>query len=279
MSNCLVVVMLMQLLGVRAFRRAPPLISVLRMPPSRLIAAMTAHEEPQLIQGWEVHNPSKPAGAAVVPRDELGGSKERMAAMYDIRRREEVGAAARADADSKESIVALLTSKAVKGVASKTAAMLVAQFGVRTLQVLRGEGQPEDEALLRAMPRMGTATLAKIRSSLEDAERLREALDFGRSLGCLSEAQLYTLAAQYGADTEATVRANPYLLLDLFSGLSFGQVGGLALAYIHVHRHVHIHAPISIIHMCTCIHTHTHMHTHTYAHTHRWTSSPSSSSA
>jgi DNA uptake protein ComE-like DNA-binding protein len=125
-------------------------------------------------------------------------------------------------------ISALFKSRAVKGVGPKLAAALLTRFGERTLDVLRGRGRPGDEAELLDVPGVGPKTLERIRSSVETWESLREALAFSRTLGVLSDAQVAHLVSVHGPRTEAAVRGNPYLLLDLFPGLRFTAVDALA---------------------------------------------------
>ena len=103
----------------------------------------------------------------------------------------------------------LLRSNAVKGVGPKLAALLHARFGEATLDVLRGTGGAADEAALRALPGLGEKTIAKIRGSMHLWDGLRAALDFGRRLSCLSEAQVSALAAAHGEHTEERVRSDP----------------------------------------------------------------------
>ena len=70
--------------------------------------------------------------------------------------------------------------------------------------------------------------IANIRRTVDQWESLRKALDFGRSLGCLSEAQVSALASQHGERTEEVVRQDPYVLLELFPTLRFRDVDFLA---------------------------------------------------
>ena len=136
-------------------------------------------------------------------------------------------AAAAANAEISD-ISALLNSKSVKGVGQKMAATLVAQFGERTLIVLRGLGSEEEQKKLDATPNLGPVTLKKIRGSVETWETLREALRFCRSLSLLSETQIASVVSTHSDRSEAVLRRNPYLLLDLFPSLRFASVDAVA---------------------------------------------------
>ncbi len=172
-------------------------------------AAMTALRPPS----WEVANQPSPDG----PFESVQTSTAAI-----------LRSMPRSNAESVQNIIALLRSDAVKGIGAKLASALTTRFGERTLEVLRGEGSAQDEAALRAIPGLREKTIANVRRTVHQWEGLRKALDFGRSLGCLSEVQVSALASQHGERTEAVVREDPYVLLELFPTLRFRAVDFLA---------------------------------------------------
>jgi hypothetical protein len=134
----------------------------------------------------------------------------------------------RSNPNSVNNIIALLRSDAIKGIGPKLASALTTRFGERTLVVLRGAGSAQEEAALHTIPGLHVKKIANIRRTVDQWESLRKALDFGRSLGCLSEAQVSALASQHGERTEEVVRQDPYVLLELFPTLRFRDVDFLA---------------------------------------------------
>ena len=140
----------------------------------------------------------------------------------------------RSNPNSVNNIIALLRSDAIKGIGPKLASALTTRFGERTLVVLRGAGSAQEEAALHTIPGLHVKKIANIRRTVDQWEGLRKSLDFGRSLGCLSEAQVSALASQHGERTEEVVRQDPYVLLELFPTLRFRDVDFLARNALHV---------------------------------------------
>ena len=140
--------------------------------------------------------------------------------------------ASSADAAAISDISALLKSKVVKGIGPKLASSLISQFGARTLDVLRGNGDDEEQKRLLAIPGLGEKTLARIRESVATWESLRDGLRFCRTLGLLSESQVGALVSVHAERTEEVVRRNPYILLELFPRLRFGSVDVVARSEI-----------------------------------------------
>ena len=137
------------------------------------------------------------------------------------------GAEVGATPTSAEGMEELLTSRAIKGVGPKLAAALVQEFGESTLDVLLSE---EREAELLCMPGIGPRTLGRIRESARQWADSRQSLGFGLSLG-LTSAQAYALVKKHGAEAEAKVRADPYVLEEL---LDFASVDALAMARLQL---------------------------------------------
>ena len=186
--------------------------------------------------GWE----AAPRLSSDSVLDAGPGSKEAAEQVQTLMRIDRGASSTRAQDDARSTVAQssstlsmLLRSHAVKGVGPKLSTALLQRFGDRTLEVLQG-ADAENEMALRQLPGMGEKTLAKIRESVHQWEGLRAAIEFARGLGCLSQAQISTLASRYGEQTEQVVRSNPYLLLDLFPELRFGAVDTLARSILDV---------------------------------------------
>lgn len=124
-----------------------------------------------------------------------------------------------------DAIFSYLSSRVIKGVGPATAAMIVAKFGDRSLEVLRDH--PEKIAELRGM-------------SLKKAEAISEAFRRQTSMRSLMEflggagiAPIYALRLYryYGDDALDVVQDNPYILSSVQIGASFAEADTLALSH------------------------------------------------
>ena len=216
----------------RVARVAPSGLALPRRNPPALLALRPLSGAPA--QGWEAVAATDDAAPAAAPdASATPGADAPADEAATLRQLLRDGARARSrvgpPGGSTASIEALLNSRVVKGVGPKLTAALVQRFGTRTLEVLRGDGSPEDEERLLGVSTLGPRKLATIRESVSAWAEVGEAVEFSRGLvGVLSEAQAAHVVSQYGADTERRVREDPYVLLRLFPSLRFQTVDALA---------------------------------------------------
>ncbi|MGM9614715.1 MAG: ATP-dependent RecD-like DNA helicase [Oscillospiraceae bacterium] len=124
-----------------------------------------------------------------------------------------------------DAIFSYLSSRVIKGIGPATAAMIVAKFGDRSLEVLRDH--PEKIAELRGM-------------SLKKAEAISEAFRRQTSMRSLMEflgsagiAPIYALRLYryYGDEALDVVQDNPYILSSVQIGATFAEADTLALSH------------------------------------------------
>ena len=117
-----------------------------------------------------------------------------------------------------------LSSGLIRGVGKVTAKRIVETFGDQTLKVLTYQS-----ARLVEVPKLGKATIAKIRESWKQNEELREAMLFGQTYG-ISVGRMTKICRRYGHDTVAVIKANPYRLCDDIWGIGFATADKIALS-------------------------------------------------
>lgn len=112
-------------------------------------------------------------------------------------------------------IIRFLSSGLITGVGEKTAARIVEKFGDETIDVI--ENSPQKLASIKGI---SPAKAAKIAEDFESVRAQREAVMFLAGYG-LSVNLAMKLYSVYGAATVATVKTNPYLLVEDVSGVGF----------------------------------------------------------
>ncbi|MCX4312608.1 MAG: ATP-dependent RecD-like DNA helicase [Clostridia bacterium] len=112
-------------------------------------------------------------------------------------------------------IVRFLGSGLIEGVGEKTAARIVDKFGLDTLDVI--EKTPARLAEIRGI---SAAKAEKISEGLSKLKHEREAIVFLTGYG-ISVGLALKLYAEYGANTVARVKENPYVLVEDISGVGF----------------------------------------------------------
>ncbi|MBT9177128.1 MAG: ATP-dependent RecD-like DNA helicase [Firmicutes bacterium] len=115
-----------------------------------------------------------------------------------------------------------LGSGLLKGVGPGTARRLVAHFGADTLKVL--EYSPER---LLEVPGIGEAKRAMLLKGFSGQREVQKAMVFLQGHG-ITPAFASRIYREYGADTEAAIRKNPYRLADDVFGIGFRTADKLA---------------------------------------------------
>lgn len=117
-----------------------------------------------------------------------------------------------------------LASGLIKGVGKATAKRIVGKFGEDTLKVLSTQS-----ARLAEVPKLGKATIAKIKESWRANESMRENMIFAQTYG-IGIAKMTKIVKRYGADAVATIKGDPYQLCRDIWGIGFSTADRIALA-------------------------------------------------
>ncbi|MBS3986020.1 MAG: ATP-dependent RecD-like DNA helicase [Selenomonadales bacterium] len=115
-----------------------------------------------------------------------------------------------------------LGSGLVPGIGPGTAKRLVAHFGADTLRVL--EHSPER---LQEVPGLGASKRAKLLNGLAGQREVQKVMVFLQGHG-ITPAYASRIYREYGAETEAAIRKNPYRLADDVFGIGFRTADKLA---------------------------------------------------
>lgn len=128
-----------------------------------------------------------------------------------------------------EGIRELLSSGLIRGVGPKTADLIVAKFGDKTMDIIAGE--PER---LREISGIGPKTLQKIVESYQEHMEFVEISVFFSSYG-ISSANAMKLYARYGPNTIKAVMEDPYRLVREIRGIGFARADEIAsrLGFAH----------------------------------------------
>ncbi|WP_035257033.1 SF1B family DNA helicase RecD2 [Desulfatirhabdium butyrativorans] len=116
---------------------------------------------------------------------------------------------------SVQGIRKYLGSGLIRGIGPKMAERIVSRFGTETLDVI--ENRIEQ---LAGVPGIGEKRIALVRQAWEDQKEIREVMVFLQSHG-VSPAFATKIYKQYGADSIAVVRENPYRLAMEIFGIGF----------------------------------------------------------
>lgn len=124
-----------------------------------------------------------------------------------------------------DAIFSYLSSRVIKGIGPATAAMIVATFGDRSLEVLRDH--PEKLAGLRGM------SLKKAEAVSEAFRRQTSMRSLMEFLGSAGIAPIYALRLYryYGDEALDVVQDNPYILSSVQVGATFAEADTLALSH------------------------------------------------
>ncbi|MDE7164507.1 MAG: ATP-dependent RecD-like DNA helicase [Clostridiales bacterium] len=112
-------------------------------------------------------------------------------------------------------IIKFLGSGLIEGVGEKTAARIADKFGTKTIEVM--ESRPERLAEVKGI---SAAKAQRIAESFEKLRAQRDAIMFLAGYG-ISVNLAMRLYAVYGAATVATVKTNPYILVEDVGGVGF----------------------------------------------------------
>lgn len=123
---------------------------------------------------------------------------------------------------SKEGIREFLSSGAMKGIGPKTAAAMVAMFGEDTFRII--EEEPEK---LTRVSGIGPKTAKKISEAYAQQREFASVTLQLQQFGIGAE-YAFRLYQEYGADTVAVLKENPYQLIDDFYGIGFIKADKIA---------------------------------------------------
>ncbi len=123
---------------------------------------------------------------------------------------------------SAEGIKRYLSSGIIRGIGPKFAARIVAKFGDRTIDVLE-----RDSGRLLEIKGVGEALRRAVKKGWDENRGTRDAMLFlqGHGISANASAKIYR---QYGANTVATVKANPYRLCSDIWGIGFLKADEIA---------------------------------------------------
>ncbi|MDY0300502.1 MAG: ATP-dependent RecD-like DNA helicase [Trichlorobacter sp.] len=122
-----------------------------------------------------------------------------------------------------EGIEKYLSSGLVKGIGKHYAEKLVKAFGVQTLEII--EKHPHR---LKEIPGIGEKRIAKITAAWEAQRAVRDIMVFLQSYG-VGAGRAVRIYKQYGDDSIAVVRQNPYRLALEVAGIGFKVADSIAL--------------------------------------------------
>jgi len=123
---------------------------------------------------------------------------------------------------SAEGIKRYLGSGLIKGLGPVTAERIVATFGDQTLDVI--DTHPER---LREVERLGPKRVRQIREAWEEQRGVRDVVIFLQQHG-IGTSQSHRIWRQYGGDSVAIVRHNPYRLAEDIRGIGFRTADQIA---------------------------------------------------
>ena len=126
--------------------------------------------------------------------------------------------------DTMYGMMRFLGSGLIKGIGEKRAAAIVEHFGEKTLEVI--EREPERLHEVTGISRRMAKDIAE---SYGEVKTASDALSFLMSFGVTSGMAM-KIFGEYGSDTEALVRANPYRLTDDVHGIGFLTADRIARA-------------------------------------------------
>lgn len=112
-------------------------------------------------------------------------------------------------------IIKFLGSGLIEGVGEKTAARIVEMFGAKSIEVIE-----KNPGMLAKVKGISPAKARKISESFEAMRAEREAVMFLAGYGITVNLAL-KLYSVYGAATAATVKSNPYILVEDVGGVGF----------------------------------------------------------
>lgn len=124
--------------------------------------------------------------------------------------------------DTLEGISRYLASGVVSGVGPVTAQRIVDKFGLESLEIIRY--QP---GRLTEVSGISAKKAQAVAQGFAEHYEMQAAMVFLQSLG-ISTGQATKIYRQYGAQTEQTVRANPYQLVDDIEGIGFKTADRIA---------------------------------------------------
>lgn len=122
-----------------------------------------------------------------------------------------------------EAILDYLSSGAIRGIGAKTAQLIVARFGDKTLEVM--DSAPEKLAELRGITPKRAEEIGK---QYKKQAGLRDLMEFLAAYGVRPFAAARLVRA-YGDAAKAAVTRNPYILADEYFGLDFFEADDFAL--------------------------------------------------
>ena len=125
--------------------------------------------------------------------------------------------------ETTQEIFAYLSSRAVKGIAAKTAAKIVERFGPQSLDVLENE-----PSRLTEIPGISAAKATQMSESFRRQSGIRRLIEF-LTIHRLPAELAVRLYRIYGPDAQDALRDDPYLLTDPYYGADFGLVDAFAL--------------------------------------------------
>ena len=123
---------------------------------------------------------------------------------------------------SREGMVRYLSSGVLPGVGEKMAAQLVAHFGDKTLEALDGPAE------VLFMPGLRHKKAARIVKAWSEQKQVSEIMLFLHSQN-VSASLCRRIYRQYGQESMACIRRNPYCLATEVRGIGFKTADGLAL--------------------------------------------------
>jgi exodeoxyribonuclease V alpha subunit len=124
---------------------------------------------------------------------------------------------------TEEGIRKFLASGLIYGIGEKRADLIVDIFGKDTINVI--DKHPKN---LLAIKGINEDVLEKLKDSWEAVKNRRDDVIFLMSLG-VSAAYAGRICKKYGKDTQAVVKANPYILIDDVDGIGFTKADIIAL--------------------------------------------------
>lgn len=125
--------------------------------------------------------------------------------------------------ETKNEILAFLSSRAVKGIGARTAEKIVAQFGASSLDVL--ENEPER---LTAISGISRKKALEMSDSFRRQSGIRRLIEF-LTIHHLPPELAVRLYRVYGDVAADALRDDPYLLTDPYFGADFGRVDAFAM--------------------------------------------------
>lgn len=126
--------------------------------------------------------------------------------------------------DTEYGIMRFLGSGLIKGIGGKRAAAIVEKFGKDTLKIIE-----ETPGRLREVKNISARMAEDIAASYAEVKAASDALSFLMNFGVTSGLAM-KIYGEYGSDTEALVRTNPYRLTEDIHGVGFVTADRIARA-------------------------------------------------